>query len=1296
MSLTYQNGGYIDLLIKKYLGVVESSTNTTFAQEAAGSARPKIISNSQIYSQYVPPIAPSGDESLNTPKTTITNTVTSPTLPDLVLFGYVKTDGTIDKTTDGGNGVVYTSITYPHIQFIQNLKLSAVTDGFCYRFANPATATNILSNLIPFNFDPIKNSYTTYLYTSSGTYKGSSAVNQKDYIIDTDAGYLYFIGNDWTNGNPLISFYRYNGKMGIPTNLGNFAGAYAQDPTAIAIGNNAGYTGQGANALAIGNYAGAYSQGTNSIAIGAFAGPTGLTANSIVLNASGTGLAGKGPTGGFYVAPVASYSGSTGPFKFLAYGADNQIVTMGSNGLNSSTSTDTQDMWLLTNLIGPPPAIVLNTPIIGTNDIYITFNYPMQIPCGFMNTYLPLLTAFNVKIDGTTTKYTNGTNGGTYIKTIPADKAVSCIHFSNIASNGYNANGYDDRAELVINDSLSSAKSLSVWYSNYNTTSFNISNIISAIQYVQATSPSAITGFTVTVGTTPNTYAINFSFTSPSASGVTSPALTYTVTFTPVKNIKRYTGPYELDISPTQTLSSILLSSTVSTNYTTLYPDTTFTINITSTNVGNKFTNFTSTETLATSAYALGTYFTTNSNASLSLTTDSTNIKSAKKVSDSSSVSVLINKTDVSFTTGAFLAHNTTENRGYNGNLGIVFINSNISGGSLGSTITTSVTTPTTASATATISAGGAVNKTINVTNGGSGYITAPIVTISGGGGSGATATSTISGGAVTTINVTNGGSGYTSAPSVSFINPTALAINGFPLRTDYLLNYPASSTQLQLKATTTDNNGGTINQLSNYYSNVAVTSKVSFGNITLSASPTALTYNVVATYYGSSAPTFALANSGGTTNITRTFSNAELYYDGPLSTPTCVINDLTINSTTPPIQISGITLYNGDINVTPNITVGNIGTYFYNSTKTVDYSGKFGSIGGTVKKSDNNTTETGLPNGYTSSTKSGTFNNSLTFTKILGNYSTSLSLTATAYNISGIGQASNIYSKNIIYDTNSVVPITSPNSIGIGATAVGCRLWSIYSNSQQPVNSIGNENASPNNYGRNLTYSFFLGFNTYTYDFFSSKMFDNTSSISTSNPSYQYELLYANGNYTTTTAYALDYTNYGGLYNYTSIQDTTFNGYKYATFMWTFSPQSSTINSVNFTFNNPNYTPTLSGTADSVTVHGSQMQLYYRLENPSLPPGATIDVSTALNTPWINGTNASGGTNFTSNNISGSSATTLVYRGLNSLTSSTFNCALVPLTSTNFSSGTLTLYCRIAIPVSSGFMFSSISASLS
>jgi autotransporter-associated beta strand protein len=52
---------------------------------------------------------------------------------------------------------------------------------------------------------------------------------------------------------------------------------------------------------------------------------------------------------------------------------------------------------------------------------------------------------------------------------------------------------------------------------------------------------------------------------------------------------------------------------------------------------------------------------------------------------------------------------------------------------------------------------------------GGSGYTSAPSVTISGGGGTGATATATVSGGSVTAITVTAAGSGYTSEPTIAF-----------------------------------------------------------------------------------------------------------------------------------------------------------------------------------------------------------------------------------------------------------------------------------------------------------------------------------------------------------------------------------------------------------------------------------------------------------------------------------------------------------------------------------------------
>ena len=58
----------------------------------------------------------------------------------------------------------------------------------------------------------------------------------------------------------------------------------------------------------------------------------------------------------------------------------------------------------------------------------------------------------------------------------------------------------------------------------------------------------------------------------------------------------------------------------------------------------------------------------------------------------------------------------------------------------------------------------------VAVTNGGSGYATAPIVQISGGGGTGATAVATMSGGVVTGITITNPGVGYTSAPTVTLV----------------------------------------------------------------------------------------------------------------------------------------------------------------------------------------------------------------------------------------------------------------------------------------------------------------------------------------------------------------------------------------------------------------------------------------------------------------------------------------------------------------------------------------------
>lgn len=57
----------------------------------------------------------------------------------------------------------------------------------------------------------------------------------------------------------------------------------------------------------------------------------------------------------------------------------------------------------------------------------------------------------------------------------------------------------------------------------------------------------------------------------------------------------------------------------------------------------------------------------------------------------------------------------------------------------------------------------------VSVTNGGSGYTTAPTVAFTGGGGTGAAGTAIVKDGKVVGVNVTTPGSGYTSAPTIDF-----------------------------------------------------------------------------------------------------------------------------------------------------------------------------------------------------------------------------------------------------------------------------------------------------------------------------------------------------------------------------------------------------------------------------------------------------------------------------------------------------------------------------------------------
>ncbi len=69
----------------------------------------------------------------------------------------------------------------------------------------------------------------------------------------------------------------------------------------------------------------------------------------------------------------------------------------------------------------------------------------------------------------------------------------------------------------------------------------------------------------------------------------------------------------------------------------------------------------------------------------------------------------------------------------------------------------------------AALTGGTRAAEAIVVTNGGTGYTSAPTVAFTGGGGSGAAATAVVADGVVVSVTITNHGSGYTSTPTISF-----------------------------------------------------------------------------------------------------------------------------------------------------------------------------------------------------------------------------------------------------------------------------------------------------------------------------------------------------------------------------------------------------------------------------------------------------------------------------------------------------------------------------------------------
>ena len=1025
--------------------------------------------------------------------------------------------------------------------------------------------------------------------------------------------------------------------------------------------------------------------GTGSIYIGTTGGPTGY-ANNIVLNASGTGLCTTGPTGGFFVAPVGSYSGSTGPFTLLAYGADKQIVTViGATGLNLSLSTPTvtYDSWLLSNMINSPPPPLKIIEISQTNDYYIIFTYPTQYKFGFSNTLIPSITNAVLKIGTTsdqilttatttttttttttppttttttttpTTTTTTTTTVYPYFKTTDlSTQVVECLHFykpiSTVKTTDYNddnSNTYKTGHFLAETDN-----STVFYYKNYSTSPYNQLSFI--VSYKTAGSPGSQSSQTIT---------LNVGTVTGGGIGVSSSA--FIINLSSNEYYFDFTNSYI--ISLTKKLIDTITYSTSGTNTIR---------NEGIVNVAGATKVFDTVTTAPTFSIKDKIYPDTAYTFKLSSNNNS------KSTTTNDVISSKTNGIDITAVSSAYITASSTSSDLF--------------------TLTLSETTA----------------KLITAKLVSTGISTANVITTA----------SDITGTVVYNVHNKYDNRGVSSIPTVTGISASLFKDTSNTTTPSFTLNI-TTTPSFTLNNTwsgstnTWDNTNANItispgalesygaDALSGYYAKSKLTVTVASSYITaLTASASAYKISISGTYPPTNNST------GGTTSYTLTNNSNLFYWDGPLQTPTCSISSLSVNtSISPYTMMSGIRVLTGNITVTPSITVGKIGTYFYNKTKTVEYSGLIGTTTATVNKysttDTKETTETGLPSSYTSTAKSGTFTNDITFTKINSIYVKSLTLTATAYNIND-GEKSDTYSLSLIYDTVSTLITSIPDlPLGISSTGVsGCRIYST------SLAGTGTVESSVSTTNMSTLNNFTNGGTSY-----SASLYKNDIAITSESPDYRKELLYTNGTYVTPATPTNYYINYGdyqgntGL-NYTGISSVS-PSYRYVTFAWKVPSSifegAEAYNRLTFDITGATDVTISDGNAYTNYTNGTdQLFVYYRIEDSH---SSKLSIATTsgktITTYWINANAVSSSNLITTSNCYNNSSvipSTYYTGGTESAiytSTSTSKTLSFPkksvggyaLSSASPPSGTVYIYLRVGVTLRSNFLFSGVTCKL-
>lgn len=200
----------IELLYKKNLGEPYAYPTAPYYAEGYSKSRPRIFPTRQIFRLSIPDKSP---------------------VSSLI----------VDTSYILNGGVRKISSTNPHLIYYENILLKHVSPFRTYWYTEATDANpekNILSNAIPANYDPGM-SYKVYVYFDTT----SIAIDDSTYpwIFDYDGGYITFLSKIPTNVSVRVSFWRYEGPMGLDGLTGTTATSVSVNgPTGAFQFNNNG------------------------------------------------------------------------------------------------------------------------------------------------------------------------------------------------------------------------------------------------------------------------------------------------------------------------------------------------------------------------------------------------------------------------------------------------------------------------------------------------------------------------------------------------------------------------------------------------------------------------------------------------------------------------------------------------------------------------------------------------------------------------------------------------------------------------------------------------------------------------------------------------------------------------------------------------------------------------------------------------------------------------------------------------------------------------------------------------